>query len=140
MPTSLTRAVRFHAEHRFWMPDWSEERNRATFGTLADPPGHGHDYRCLVTVAGQVEAHTGMIMDLGRLDRILEEEVRGPLDGRHLNRELEAFAYGRQLPTCEAIATWLFPRVAARLPAGVSLARLRVEEDPTLYAECTGLD
>ena len=28
---------------------------------------------------------------------------------------------------------------APRLPAGVSLARVRVAEDATLHAECTGL-
>ena len=140
MPTSLTRAVRFHAEHHYWMPDWSAERNREVFGALADPPGHGHDYRCLVTVTGPVDPRTGMIMDLVLLDGILEQEIRSPLHGRHLNRDLEPFGYGRQLPTCEALAGWLFPRVAARLPAGVRLARLRVEEDPTLYAECTGTD
>jgi hypothetical protein len=49
-----------------------------------------------------------------------------------------AFAYGRTLPTCEAIAAHLFPRIAARLPAPVVLERVRVLEDPTLYADCTG--
>jgi hypothetical protein len=43
------------------------------------------------------------------------------------------------LPTCEAIAADVFPRVAARLPAGVVLERVRILEDPTLYADCTGL-
>ena len=33
----------------------------------------------------------------------------------------------------------LVPRVAARLPAGVVLERVRILEDPTLYADCTGL-
>jgi 6-pyruvoyl-tetrahydropterin synthase len=51
---------------------------------------------------------------------------------------LPTFAYGRTLPTCEAIAAYLFPRIAARLPAGVVLERVRIEEDPTLYADCTG--
>jgi hypothetical protein len=30
-------------------------------------------------------------------------------------------------------------RGAARLPAGVPLDRVRIMEDPTLYADCTGL-
>ena len=44
------------------------------------------------------------------------------------------------LPTCEAIAAYLFPRIAARLPSDVVLERVRIMEDPTLYGDCTGLD
>jgi hypothetical protein len=33
----------------------------------------------------------------------------------------------------------VYSRVAARLPAGIALERVRVAEDPTLYAECTGV-
>jgi hypothetical protein len=32
----------------------------------------------------------------------------------------------------------VFRRVAARLPAGVRLERVRIMEDPTLHADCTG--
>ena len=77
-------------------------------------------------------------MDLGLLDRILQDEIVTPFNGRHLNLEVPEFAYGRTLPTCEAIAVHVFPRVAARLPAGVMLERVRILEDPTLYADCTG--
>lgn len=77
-------------------------------------------------------------MDLGLLDQILQDEVVTPFNGRHLNLEVPEFAYGRTLPTCEAIAVHVFPRVAARLPAGVMLERVRILEDPTLYADCTG--
>jgi 6-pyruvoyltetrahydropterin/6-carboxytetrahydropterin synthase len=80
-----------------------------------------------------------MVMDLAELDRILRDEVVAPFDGKHLNRAVPEFAQGRMLPTCEAIATIVFSRVATRLPAGVALERVRVMEDPTLYADCTGL-
>jgi 6-pyruvoyltetrahydropterin/6-carboxytetrahydropterin synthase len=134
---SLTRTVAFRAMHRFYRPEWSDSRNREAFGSLADPPGHTHDYQCAVTVGGQIDG-TGMIVDLTLLDRILAEEVLTPLGGKHLNLDLSVFAYGRTLPTCEAIAAYLFPRIAARLPAGVVLERVRISEDPTLYADCTG--
>jgi 6-pyruvoyltetrahydropterin/6-carboxytetrahydropterin synthase len=136
---SLSREAGFRALHRLFRPDWSEARNREVFGPLSDPPGHAHDYRCVVTVAGPVEPLRGMVMDLVELDRILHDEVVAPFDGRHLNLDIAEFAYGRTLPTCEAIAAHVFPRVAARLPAGVVLERVRIMEDPTLYADCTGL-
>ncbi len=140
MARSLTRVVRFRAEHRYWRPDWSPEQNEAAFGSAAQAPGHAHEYRCAVTVGGPVSRETGMIMDLGLLDRILEDEVVRPLDGRHVNRDVAYFSYGGTVPTCEELAAYLYARIAARLPAGVRLERVRVEEDPTLYAECTGPD
>ena len=139
MPASLSRVVGFRALHRFYRPDWSEARNREIFGPLSDAPGHAHDYQCVVTVSGRLEPLHGMVMDLGVLDRILQEEVVGPFDGRHLNLDVPEFAYGRTLPTCEAIAARVYASVAARLPAGVLLERVRIAEDPTLYGECTGL-
>jgi 6-pyruvoyl-tetrahydropterin synthase len=78
------------------------------------------------------------IIDLGLLDRILRDEVLTPFAGKHLNLDVPAFAYGKTLPTCEAIAAYVFRRIAARLPADLVLERVRVTEDPTLYADCTG--
>lgn len=138
MAASLTRTVGFHAEHRLYRPEWSESRNREVFGSVADAPGHGHDYRCAVTVRGPVD-QTGMILDLGLLDLILREEVLAPFAGKHLNLDVPAFAYGKTLPTCEAIATYVFRRIEDRLPADLVLERVRIMEDPTLYADCTGL-
>jgi len=138
MAASLSRAIGFHALLRFFRPDWSEARNREAFGPLSDAPGHAHDYRCVVTVRGPLEASRGMVMDLGLLDRILGEQVVARFDGRHINLDVPEFAYGRTLPTCEAIAAYVFPRIAAQLPAGVTLERVRVLEDPTLYGDCTG--
>ena len=139
MATSLTRVVGFHAVHRFFRPDWTEARNREAFGPLSDPPGHAHDYRCAVTVRGPIQDSLGMVLDLPLLDRLLQDEVVGPFEGRHLNLDVPAFAYGRMLPTCEAIAAYVYPRLSARLPEGVELERVRIMEDSTLYADCTGL-
>ncbi len=139
MAASLSRVVGFRAHHRFFRPDWTEARNREAFGPLADAPGHAHDYQCVVTVAGPLEASRGMVMDLVALDHILHDEIVARFGGKHLNLDVAEFAYGRTLPTCEAIAAYAFPRVAARLPPGVVLERVRILEDPTLYADCTGL-
>lgn len=139
MAVSLTRTAGFRAMHRLFRPDWSEARNRETFGPLSEPPGHAHDYRCAVTVSGPVDARMGMVIDLVALDRILQEEVVVRLDGKHLNEDVPGLAYGQMLPTCEALAMDVFRRIAARLPEGVTLSRVRIMEDPTLYADCTGL-
>jgi 6-pyruvoyltetrahydropterin/6-carboxytetrahydropterin synthase len=138
MAASLSRVVGFRALHRMYRADWSEARNREVFGALSDAPGHPHDYRCIVTVTGPLEAGRGMVMDLVALDRILDEEVVRRFDGRNLNEAVPEFADGSRLATCEALASYVFGRVAPRLPGGVRLERVRMLEDPTLYADCTG--
>jgi 6-pyruvoyltetrahydropterin/6-carboxytetrahydropterin synthase len=133
---SLTRTVGFHATHRYFKPEWSAEANRERFGWTSEEPGHPHDYTCAVTVSGPPDPVTGMIMDLGLLDRLLSEAVVRRFDGKHINRDVAEFAYGQALPTCEALARDCFERIAAGLPAGVELERVRVSEDATLSAEC----
>lgn len=138
MAASLTRTVSFHALHRYHRPEWSEAKNREVFGRLSDPPGHGHDYQCSVTVRGQLNDY-GMVVDLGLLDGIMRDEVSTPFAGKHFNLDVPAFASGKTLPTCEAIAEYVFHRIALRLPQGVVLERVRIMEDPSLYADCTGV-
>ena len=138
MPITLTRTVGFRAMHRLYRADWSEARNREAFGALSEPPGHPHDYRCAVTVSGPVEPPMAMVFDLAELDRILQEVVVDRLDGKHLNENVPSLA--GTIPTCEAIALDVFRHLLPRLPRQVTLERVRILEDPTLYADCTGLD
>jgi 6-pyruvoyltetrahydropterin/6-carboxytetrahydropterin synthase len=137
MPTTLTRTVSFFALHRLFRPEWSSEQNREAFGPLSEEPPHSHEYQCAVTVQGQPGGPPDLVVDLAELDRILRDVVVEPLDGKYLNRDVPAFA--RTLPTCEAMAQHLFRQVSARLPQGTTLSRVRVSEDPTLYADCTGV-
>lgn len=139
MPTAyLTRTVQFSAAHRYFRPEWSAVRNVEVFGACAAEHGHGHTYLCRVTVKGTPEHETGMIVDLAALDRILEEEVVQRLDHKHLNYDVPEFAYGRTVPTGEALCLDIWSRVAQRLPAGCALAAVRVQEEPALYAEYRG--
>ena len=135
MPARLTRVVRFHARHHYRVAGWSDAENRARFGALTQ--SHAHDYECAVTVTGPLDTH-GMIMDLGLLDRILDEEVRAPSAGAELNRAFPRFQDGREQTTCEALARLFFERIAPRLPPGIGLARVRVAEDPSLAGEYDG--
>jgi 6-pyruvoyltetrahydropterin/6-carboxytetrahydropterin synthase len=135
MPIRLTRTVSFRALHRLYRSDWSDEENHNRFGWTATAPGHPHVYRCAVTVTGPVDERLAMVMDLPALDGILRDEVVDRFDGRLLN-ELPPF--DTVLPTCEAIARDAYRRIAARLPDRVELARVRIAEDDTLHADCTG--
>ncbi len=136
----LTRSVRFSASHRYFRPEWSEERNRETFGSCTNAPGHGHNYECVVTVSGPLDHETSMVLDLKVFDRVLHDEIANRLDHQHINDAEEEFAYGKTIPTAEALAVFFFQKVAARLPEGVQLFKVRVQEDANLYADCLGPD
>ncbi len=129
--TRLIRSVRFFALHHLRRPDWDDAQNRAAYGALADPAGHGHDYACTVEVGGPLEH--GMIIDLAELDRLLDAVVRKPLDGKHLNHDVPEF--GTTPPTCEALAAWVYRRLLPQLPAMLSLHAVRITEDDSLAAE-----
>jgi 6-pyruvoyltetrahydropterin/6-carboxytetrahydropterin synthase len=139
MPTAyLTRTVQFSAAHRYFRPEWSAERNAETFGACAGEHGHGHTYQCVVTVRGTPDPVTGMVIDLGLLDRLLTEEVVRRFDHRHLNLDVPEFAYGRTVPTGEMLCLDVWSRLAPRLPAGCALHVVRVQEEPALWAEYRG--
>ena len=134
----LTRRVTFSAAHRYHRADWSEDRNLAVFGACANAHGHGHNYALETTVAGPIDPETGFAVDLGVLDRILREEIVAPLDHRHINHDVPAFGPGGLIPSTENLAAWAWPRIAARLPEGVRLHRLRLREDESLFVDYFG--
>lgn len=137
----LTRKVRFTAAHRYYRPEWSEERNRQAFGPCANPYGHGHNYLLEVTVEGDIDPSTGFSVDLALLDRILEERVRAPLDHQHLNHAVPEFAPGADIPTSENILTLLWPRIGQGLQgAEARLVRLRLHEEDGFYVDYFGGD
>lgn len=134
----LTRSVRFAAAHRYHCPEWSDEENRRVFGACSNPHGHGHNYVLEATVRGRIDPVTGFSVDLAVLDRILDEVVVQPLDHQHLNHAVDAFAPGRKIPTTENLAAYLWPRIERALPDGVTLHRIRIYEDPTLFVDYYG--
>jgi 6-pyruvoyltetrahydropterin/6-carboxytetrahydropterin synthase len=132
----LTRAVEFPAGHRYHRPDWDASRNDAAFGKCARPAGHGHNYRVEVSVQGDIDPDTGMVVNLPVLDRILADTVVGPMDHAFLN-ELPEFA-GGLIPTTENLARVVWSRVSDRLPHDCTILRVRVQEDRDLWAEYAG--
>ena len=129
----LVRRVRFAAAHRYRRPDWSEEKNVEVFGLCARPNYHGHTYTCAVTVEGDIDPVTGMVIDLGVIDRVLQAEVIDRFDHRNINLDVPEFAEGQLIPTGENLARFVFERVQAALGA-VRVVAVQVDEDETLSA------
>ncbi len=132
---TLTRRVTFSAAHRYRRPEWDDARNAATFGLCARPNWHGHTYVCDVTVGGPIDALTGFCADLGALDGALRERVVQALDHRNLVLDVPAFHEGKLIPTSENLAWWIAREVQDALGAGTKVVRVRVAEEPGLWAE-----
>jgi 6-pyruvoyltetrahydropterin/6-carboxytetrahydropterin synthase len=131
---SLTRRVRFAAAHRYRRPDWDDERNERVFGLCARESFHGLTYECDVTVTASLDRETGFVADLGVLDGVLQRFVLDALDHRNLNVDVPEFAEGKDIPTGENLARWIADRVQGALPAPVTVMRVVVREDPSLWA------
>lgn len=102
MEAYLTVSTHFSAAHRLAHPDLSYEENSEIYGKCARPNGHGHNYHLEVTVKGEIDARTGMIIDLGALQQVIEELVIEPFDHTFLNKDIPYFA--NVVPTAENIA------------------------------------
>lgn len=84
----VTRKSHFNASHRLHNPNKSDEWNRKTFGKCNNPNWHGHNYIIEVTVAGEPDAETGYVIDLGDLKQIIKKKILDPCDHKNLNLEV----------------------------------------------------
>ena len=131
----LTRKAEFSAAHFYWNDELSPEENERVFGKCANRNGHGHNYTIEVTVSGEIDPVTGFVVDLKLLKEILEREVVGVYDHRHLNHEVPEFK--TTVPTTENIAIAIWRRLDGKIP-GAQLYRVRVYEMPDLFADFYG--
>ncbi len=76
---------------------------------------HGHTYQVEVSIAGQIDPVTGMVMDLG-LVRAAIEQLRPRLD-HHLLDEVE----GLGPATLENLASFIWRAIAVALPGLVQV-------------------
>jgi 6-pyruvoyltetrahydropterin/6-carboxytetrahydropterin synthase len=138
MEAYLTISTHFSAAHRLALPTLSYDENVEIYGKCARPHGHGHNYHLEVTVKGETDPRTGMIADLGELQRAIDEHVVEPFDHTFLNKDIAYFE--KVVPTAENIA--LHIRDLLREPIaniGAHLHKVKLIESPNNSAEvyCT---
>jgi 6-pyruvoyltetrahydropterin/6-carboxytetrahydropterin synthase len=132
----ITRKAEFSASHCCRSASLSDSENRALFGDECHPSGHGHNFIVEVSVEGEPDPVTGMIVDLKELKEILEREIVAPMDHRFLNYEVEPF--GSVIPTTANIALEIWRRLEKQFRAArFQLARVRLFETPDLYVDVT---
>ena len=131
----LTRKEHFCASHRLFNPIFSDQKNLNIYGKCAYPNGHGHNYELEVTVVGEPDKDTGMIMDLKKLSDIINTEIIDKVDHKHLNFDVD-FLQGI-IPTAENIAKVFWQILSPKITAG-KLYSLKVFETPDNFAEYRG--
>ena len=131
----LTRKEHFCASHRLFSPKFSEEENLRIYGKCAYANGHGHNYEIEVTVGGEPDTDTGMILDLKKLSDIIEAEILEKVDHKHLNMDVD-FLKGI-IPTAENLALVFWNILSPKIQAG-KLYCVRVYETPNNFAEYKG--
>ena len=133
----ITRRAEFSASHYCANPALDRSENEALFGKASRPSGHGHNYVLEVTVAGEVDAVHGMIMDLKELKRIINDEVVEVYDHRFLNHEVPPF--DQVIPTPENMAKEIWRRLETPVNArNCRLHGVRLYETPDLYVDYFG--
>lgn len=81
---------------------------------------HGHSFDVTLSFGGAVNRETGWIRDFAEIDTLIGD-LRQSLDHRYLND-----VAGLERPTLEAIALWIWQRVAPRAP---ELRQVEVRRD-----------
>lgn len=109
MTIELTKQFRFKSAHTLKRQIEAESSRRL----------HGHSYRAEVTLRGEPDPATGMLLDFGFFSAALEE-VREALD-HHLLDEVE----GLGPATLENLAMWIWRRLEPSLPGLFRVTVLR---------------
>ena len=133
----ITKKFEFSASHRYWRGEWSKEKNEKIFGLCTSPYGHGHNYELHVTVMGQVDAKTGMIINLSALKKHVNVVVAN-FDHKYLNLDTPFFK--SLIPTTENIALLLFEQIEKELggKGHFKLYKIRLYERADLYVDVYG--
>ena len=83
---------------------------------------HGHSFRCEIHVRGEIDEHTGWVMDFADIKAAFQP-LYNQLDHNYLN-EIDGLAN----PTSEVLARWIWVRLQPRLSG---LSRVVVRETCT---------
>ena len=92
MKVTVSRKAHFNAAHRLHIENWSDKKNTKIFGKCSNPNYHGHNYELIVSLTGEIDPVTGMVIDLKDLKDIIKKHVEDPLDHKNLNLDVE---YGK---------------------------------------------
>ncbi len=86
---TVTRTIHFCAAHRLYNDSWDETKNREIFGKCSNEGGHGHNYTLKISVSGELDKNSGMVVNVTELRDVLKREIFDKLDHRDLDNEVD---------------------------------------------------
>ncbi len=119
---SLTRIYEFAAAHRLNSSQLSDEENVRRYGKCNHPQGHGHNYVLEVTVGGEPDPETGMMVSLDALDETVTAEILDRYDHRNLDVDVEELQ--GKVTTSEVVSLAIFDRLKTKMPDHLRRIRL----------------
>jgi 6-pyruvoyltetrahydropterin/6-carboxytetrahydropterin synthase len=134
MKAYFGRRYLLSASHRLHAPSLSAEENRAVYGKCNNPHGHGHNYVVEVLVGGEVDAETGMVVNMAILDEVMRAKVIDRFD--HTNLNLDPY-FNNRVPTTENLCRTVFELMDG-LVEPARLVQVRVEETENNFFEYCG--
>ncbi|MDP2361538.1 MAG: 6-carboxytetrahydropterin synthase [bacterium] len=126
----LHKVFHFCAAHRYWNPVLSEEENVAAFGE--DVRLHGHNYRLIVSLTGELDERTGFVADLGRIKTVVRERVIRVLDHARIDTDIDWFS--TRQPSTENLLRWIRLQLVDE-ELGCRVVRLRLHETESIYTD-----
>ncbi|MCG9792357.1 6-pyruvoyl trahydropterin synthase family protein [Flavobacterium algicola] len=91
MKTTICREAHFNACHRMHNPNWTDQKNEAVFGVCNNVNYHGHNFRLIVKITGEINPETGYVMDMKVLGTIIKDEIEDRFDHKNLNLDCPEF-------------------------------------------------
>lgn len=131
----ITRKEHFNAAHRLFNPEWSDEKNEAVFGKCSNKHFHGHNYNLFVTVKGNPDTDTGIIVNLKELSQLINSRIIDKLDHKNLNLEVD-FLRGI-MPSTENVVKAIWEELKPHI-TGCKLHSIKLFETENNYAEYFG--
>ena len=131
--TTLTRVYEFAAAHRLHVDGLPESENIRLFGKCNHVNGHGHNYVLEVTVTGEINPDTGMMVSIDELDHVVEKEIMNRYDHRNLDMDVPEL-HGKNT-TSEVVSEAIFDRLVGLVPG--QLVRVRLFETARNVFEVT---
>lgn len=131
---TVTRRYRFCAAHRLHTDLLSAADNRTIFGKCNNPNGHGHNYVVFVSVRGDIDSRNHQVLDVSKLDAVVERIVVRRFDHQDLNLDPE---FASQTTTGENLVLLIWDLLVNELPAG-RLVKVGVIETRDNYFEYSG--
>jgi len=132
----LTRKEKFCAAHRLWVNEWSEDKNMEVFGNCANNNFHGHNYILSVTVKGEPDPLTGMIINAKDLGKLMREKITNILDHTNLNLD-PSFLSPKLQTTTENLVVQIWNHLQSHL-TDCTLHHVKLVETEKISAEYYG--